>query len=383
MDAALPLVESLVEVFQASVGSTVSELDDAVREVTDGESDRLRVGGFVKLLRDRCDIETLEGVDPVDVRAEVFGMASQVRQALGLRDVFDSNEVIERCALARGVPSDRLREMLFADLPGAQTLRSVRPISAADLLQRYNLALAQGVLLRAVRVTIELAPTTAPRIRQLLRAIKFRRLMYRIGGTSEDGYEIELDGPMSLFESTQRYGIQLALFLPVLVAGEGWSLKARVRWGKRREESVFSLSERDGLVSYYREEANELEEIEQLRDSFSRLGSSWTVRRSSRVFHIKGITIFVPDLVFEKKGSKQRVYLEAFGYWNREAVFDRVEALQQGLGERFLLAVSKKLRVSPAIADERFPGRILVYSGTIGAHTVCRMLDDMAEQGLL
>ena len=89
--------------------------------------------------------------------------------------------------------------------------------------------------------------------------------------------------------------------------------------------------------------------------------------------------MFAPDLVFEQKGSKQRVYLEAFGYWNRDAVFDRVQVLQQGFPERFVLAVSKKLRVSPEIADDRFPGRIIVYSGTLSANSVCRTLDEIVQ----
>ena len=357
----------------------MTELDDAVRDVTDGEADRYRVGGFVKLLRDRCEVEATGTVDPVELRAEVFGEASQHRQALGVREDFDRSGVLERCANARGVTVERLQEMLFSDLPGAQILRSVRPVSALELLHRYNLALAQGVLLRATRVTIRLTPTTAPRLRQLLGAIKFRRLMYRIRGGEQDGYEIELDGPMSLFESTQRYGFQLALFLPVLVASEGWSLEAQLCWGKERSDSVFSMTDRDGLVSYYKREAMELEEVGQLVETFSRLGSDWAVSRTSRVFHVLGKTVFVPDLVFEKAESGQCVYLEAFGYWNRDAVFDRVDVLREGLGEQFVLAVSKKLRVSPEIADEQFPGRIIVYGTAISANSVRRVLEEIVR----
>jgi predicted nuclease of restriction endonuclease-like RecB superfamily len=381
MEAAMPLVEGLIEVFQSSVGSTMADLDEAVREVSAAETDRVRVAGFVKLLRDRCDFETTPDVDPAELRAQVFGLASLRRRELGIRDAFDRALVLDACASDRGVSPERLEAMLFADLPGAQTLQAMRPVAALELLQRYNLALAQGVLLRATRVTIRLAPTTAPRVRQLLRAMKFRRLMYRINGTAQAGYEIVLDGPMSLFESTQRYGLQLALFLPVLVASDGWTLEAQLRWGKERENATFCMSDQEGLVSHYRKDATELDEIGVLVDTFSRLTSPWRVRRTSRIFHVKGQTVFVPDLVFEKEETKQRVYLEAFGYWNRDAVFDRVETLRRGLGERFLLAVSKKLRVSAEVAADDFPGRILVYGSAISANTVRRMLDEIVADG--
>ncbi|PKN31394.1 MAG: hypothetical protein CVU63_24155, partial [Deltaproteobacteria bacterium HGW-Deltaproteobacteria-20] len=49
MEAAMPLVEGLIEVFRSSVGSTMADLDEAVRELSAAETDRLRVAGFIKL----------------------------------------------------------------------------------------------------------------------------------------------------------------------------------------------------------------------------------------------------------------------------------------------------------------------------------------------
>lgn len=377
VDASLPLAESLIDVFTSAVGSTLGELDDAIREMTETETDRLRVSGFVKLLRDRCEFATTSDQDPATLRAEVFEMASLRRRELGIRDAFDRSDVLTPCALAHDFSPEQLEAMLFADLPGAQTLQSMRSMSAMELVQRYNLALAQGVLFRATRVVIELSPTTAPRCRQLFRAMKFRRLMHQVSGTAREGYRIVLDGPMSLFESTQRYGVQLALFLPVLVSGDGWSLEADLRWGKDRSPATFSLSDKDGLVSHLRKDPTELEEIGALLETFTRLQAPWNVRRTSRIFGVKGRTVFVPDLMFEHQETKQKVYLEAFGYWNREAVFDRVELLSGSFREKFILAVSKKLRVSADVATDDFPGGILVYANAISANTVRRMLDEV------
>jgi hypothetical protein len=378
VEAVLPLCESLIGVFTSAQGSSMAALEDAVKDVSESETDRQLVAGLVKLLRDRCDFEPTSDLDPIELRAEVFELASRKRKELGIRDAFDRDDVVASCAAAHDVAPADLESMLFSDLPGAQTLQLVRPITAIELLQRYNLALAQGVLLRATRVIIDLAPTTAPRCRQLFRAMKFRRLMHQISGSPKQGYRIVLDGPMSLFESTQRYGWQLALFLPVLVAMDGWTLEAELKWGKDRSPASFALSDKDGLVSYYRRDPVELEEIGALVETFSRLSCPWQVRRASRIFQVKGKSVFVPDLVFEHDETKDKVYLEAFGYWSRESVFDRVELLERGFSERFILALSKKLRVSPEVATGEFPGRILVYANAISANTVLRMLDEMS-----
>ncbi|MCU0694520.1 MAG: DUF790 family protein, partial [Polyangiaceae bacterium] len=233
--------------------------------------------------------------------------------------------------------------------------------------------------LRATRVDITLAPTTAPRMRRVFRAIKFRRLMVRVCGDAHAGYHLALDGPMSLFEATQRYGVQLAMFLPVLVAGDGWQLRASVRWGRDREQTVFELSDTDGLISHLEDHATELEEIDGLVRAFGRVGGGWRVRREARVFELKGQGVFVPDLVFSHNETGARVYLEAFGYWSREAVFDRVAMLDKAFPDRFILAVSRKLRVSADIADDNFPGAILVYTGAISASAVKRLLEEIGS----
>jgi predicted nuclease of restriction endonuclease-like RecB superfamily len=376
IQALLPLSERLIEVFESSRGINLDALEESVKEVCAQETDRLIVAGLVKLLRDRCEFEKAPEADPVTLRDELFQFASESRRGLGIRDAFDRQKVLEAYASTRGIPSNHLESMLFSDLPGAQILLSLRPISAIELLQRYNLALAQGVLLRATKVAIDLEPTSAPRFRQLFRAMKFRRLMHHVVGDSKQGYRITLDGPMSLFESTQRYGLQLALFLPVVVAMDGWSLEAELRWGKDRSHAVFELSDQDGLVSHYRKDPGELEEVEALVQTFSRLTCSWKVRRSTRVFQVKGRGVFVPDLVFENEETKAKVYFEAFGYWSRDAVFERVEMLEEGFSDRFILAVSKKLRVSSEVAPPQSQGRIVVYANTISANSVLRLLEE-------
>ncbi len=378
VEALVPLAQSLIDTFASSVGRSMDELDEAVREVSESETDRQLVAGLVKLLRDRCEVATTSDFEPTELRAEVFGLAASRRRELSMRDSFDRDEIIASYAGSRDLSPAQLESMLFADLPGAQELKSVRPITPVQLMQRYNLALAQGVLFRATRLVVDLEPTTAPRVRQILRAIKFRRLMHRVEGTSRRGYRIVLDGPMSLFEATQRYGVQLALFLPVLVAGDGWRLEADLRWGKNRSPATFALTDRDGLTASVRHDPVELEEVTALVRSFRRLDAPWRVRRTSRIFDLGGRAVFVPDLVFEHVETKEKIYFEAFGYWNRDAVFQRVEALESELGERFILAASKKLRVSPDIVPEGFPGAILVYANVISAHTVRRMLDEVS-----
>ena len=377
-DELVPLAELLIGTFTQCEGTTVDELHEALAEFTRDERDRVRVAGLVKLLEDSCEVDGSSGTDAERVRSGVFRTAARVRGGLSLCDVFDRSAVLAEAAVELEVPAAQVDRLLFCDLPGAQIVAKFPLTTPTALLHRYNLALAQGVLLRASRVIVDLLPTTATRYRELFRALRFRRLMADVSGSATEGYRIVIDGPMSLFEATQRYGLQLAMFLPVLVGGEGWTLTADIAWGKAKDKAVLELSDRDGLVSHYRGGAGELDEVAALEASFARLGGPWTVHRDAGIFELKGKGTFMPDLVFRHGTTGAAVHLEAFGYWSRDAVFKRVELLEQGFEQKFILAVSRRLRVSPEIAAEDFPGKILVYTGSIPAHAVRRMLDEIA-----
>src|SRR5690606_29410133 len=99
----------------------------------------------------------------------------------------------------------------------------------------------QAVLLRSVLVRAEVRGEKPARYRQLFRWLKFHRLLYRVEGTMAEGYAFQIDGPLSLFSATNKYGLQMALFLPALLLCRDYRLDAELRWGPRREPRTFHL----------------------------------------------------------------------------------------------------------------------------------------------
>ena len=89
---------------------------------------------------------------------------------------------------------------------------------------------AQGLLLTAERLDIR-APWPEPlRLRQLLRYLKFFGLLFQTsGGSRGEGLHVRVDGPLSVLESSNRYGLQLAEFLPALLLWDPpWQAEAEV-----------------------------------------------------------------------------------------------------------------------------------------------------------
>src|SRR5204863_234995 len=79
-----------------------------------------------------------------------------------------------------------------------------------------------------VQVTIRHEPPQ--RYRQLLRLVKFHRLVCDVEPLAGEAYCLRLDGPLSLFSATQKYGLQLALFLPAILQCKDFELRAELRW---------------------------------------------------------------------------------------------------------------------------------------------------------
>jgi uncharacterized protein len=79
--------------------------------------------------------------------------------------------------------------------------------------------------------------------------------------------------------------------------------------------------------------------------------------------------------VFGNRETGEEVYLEAFGFWSRDAVWRRVELIRKGFPARILLAVGKQLRVSEEVLGDDDAGELYVYRAAMSPRAVLARLD--------
>src|SRR5439155_16995558 len=170
----------LLEVFRGQVGRTRGEIEEEVRETFGDDPGQLVHQGLAKLLEDRCDFEVVSRHPPEQLRQLVFACAARQRQASRTDEVragFNRQAVLEEVAAPLGLAAEAIVDGLFADLKSEQRLVAFKDLSAERLLQRYNVALVQAVLLRATGVRVLVRGEPPQRYRQLLRLVKFHRLV--------------------------------------------------------------------------------------------------------------------------------------------------------------------------------------------------------------
>jgi predicted nuclease of restriction endonuclease-like RecB superfamily len=381
---ALVLAEMLVAVVAASLGRPREELLLALQAIDVGPREHRLRDGLVKLIEDRCEFDASDDADPASTRREVFARASAARAALPPGAILDRDAVVAAVASERSVAPDAIERALFADLRGAHLLTAFRAPSAAALVTSYEHAQAQAVLLRAVKVTVDVHCAAAGGLRALFRRLKFLRLLHSIART-EKGHRIVIDGPFSLFESVTKYGLQLALVLPALEHCDAWRLEADVRWGKDRTPLLFRLASSPSSAPASEVEASPLpDEVQALVRTFAALDTSWQVAANTEILDLPGVGLSIPDLVFERRtgspATTDRVYLEVMGYWSRAAAWKRIELVEAGLPQRILFAVSAHLRVSEEALDAELPGALYVYKRTMSARVIADRLDQLARR---
>ena len=345
----LGVADQLLSAFRDAPGRTRGELEAELSGVVGDGPGQIVHQGLAKLLEDRCEFEVAADVPPDQVREAVF-RASAVHHAAaaGAGRPFDRDSVLAAVAGELKLSPGQVDQALFADLRGEQRILTFDDITPDRLLHRYNVALAQAVLLRSTGMEVRVWSETPARFRQLFRAVKFHRLICTIRPADGNSYKLFLDGPLSLFSSTQKYGLQLALFLPALLHCKAFELRAEVRWGAQKKEKVFTLSGADGLRSHapdfgtYTPRA-----VGDFEDNFRSTVTDWLISDDPQPVPVEGTT-WVPDFTLTHAKTGKEVFVEVLGFWRKTNVEEHYKRLRRALPGKFVLVVSEQYRADEA-----------------------------------
>jgi predicted nuclease of restriction endonuclease-like RecB superfamily len=339
----LDAATALVELFREHQGCTRAELEAALEEYVGAGTDYKILRGLIKLLLDRTEFAAGVEVVPADLRRAVFLKA---RAAHPVTDESGRVQVLTEAGEELGCAPELVRANLYADLPKNQRLVEFEEMDARALLELYNVAQAQALLYRCVRMRLTIEPQGAEGYRELFGAIKAYRLIHTIKGSPAEGYEIELDGPVSMFHRSQKYGIQMAVFLPALLLCKGWRMRAEIE-SRHSGTSFFEMtSGGHALSSHYLSVVPYENPVrEKLLQSWARFESEWKLETSTEIINL-GASAFIPDFALRHERAGHVVYLEILGFWTPPHLQERLREFAGSGFRNFLLAAWEELRGS-------------------------------------
>jgi predicted nuclease of restriction endonuclease-like RecB superfamily len=361
----LEAAESLLLLFREGTGMTRGQIESEVDELFGGGGKATQVyRGLAKVLEDRAEFEVVSDVPPEELREKVFTAAADYRlqmRAAGAgpahRNVFRRDEIIKAVAGDLNLDPEVVMTALFADLRDENRLLRFDDLTAQRLIDRYNVALAQAVLLRSVYVKAEVKHERPTRYRQLFRRLKFHRLLHRLEGNMSDGYVFHIDGPLSLFSATTKYGMQVAMFLPALLSCSDFRLEAELRWGPRREVRSFYLDSRDGLVWHGQDTGTYVPaELTAFVERFRQVAPAWQISDATDLIELGREGVWVPDYRVVHNATGIDVLIEVLGFWKKSSLERLMRLLPIHGPPRFVLAISDRLKVDEeALQDFKVP----------------------------
>jgi uncharacterized protein len=358
-------------------------------EESDAGSDYKLVRGLYALLERRCTFKsrdsssdndgetsstsTITIVDPPRIRKAVFEESSKRGFAL---------TELERMEIADSVASrlhlsshDVVLKTMWSDLDDNLILDYFDAIDPEALVGWYNLSLMQTLLFNCTKLDFYISGGL--NWKRVLRTVKRLGLMYYLQQPQqqqENRIICSLEGPLSLFKLTDRYGTLLAKLLPSIIfssdkkressGGDEWHLDAwivrKTMDGRKIYEFKISKNEIPELMtdpySSFPPSSITQKEVagssslyndynifdsaveEKFAKRFEQAETGWRLTREPDPLVLSNGGAFIPDFMFEKYDKK--IYLEIVGFWTKEYL----ERKLQKLADIFISADSRKKR---------------------------------------
>ncbi len=368
--------QRIIDLIAGHEGRTKGELDAALKLETGQGRDFRVLRGLAKLVLDKTDMSVSSTLEPRDVRLLVFELATaQHPVSLSQRAA-----VLADAARQFESTAEDVEAALYADLASNQRVGACRFKSGEKLAHRYNVALAQAAVLKSRWLRIDLVDPPVKRLRQLLRYLKFHRLMYTAQPLDRDGatgLTFKVDGPVSLLKHSSRYGLALANFLPALLLCERWQLSADYQRKKRTRKAVFTLDPTQGLVSHYKDTGTWVAQEEQaLIKRLQEVAAPWIVEESGILIEVDGgRQHLVPDLILRDPDSGAQAYIEVLWQWRRAALKSRWKLLRKKGPKNLVLAVctTRQQEELPEL-----PGPVHHFKGIPSARSLWKLVKAVA-----
>jgi uncharacterized protein len=360
---------AIMDIFAEHVGRTRGELDEASSQFVKAEGDQKINKGLVELAFQFAQFESVEPERAGRLRSLLYEAGAR-HFPLGEGSGPAREEILREVALEAGVGFEDVERLMFSDLKEAQVLTSFEGMEEVEFLQRYNLALAQGVLVHALHLDVWLPAPRPERLRQLFRYLKFFRLLFTVDFSAQ-GLAVRIDGPMSVLKQTRSYGVRLATFLPALLLLDNFSLVADVRWKRRRYTVVIDPS--SGLISHYRDRGAWLpEELSRLHSRLEELApQNLSIEETAKVISLGGRQVYVPDL--RLVDGEREAWLEVIWPWKKLKWPAYYKLFSEYAPANAYLCVSTKM-VSAAFQKRTNDQRLIYYRATPLADKIIKQI---------
>ncbi len=397
-DEEIELAKKIIQEFEYTWKNKEKKavLEDRIAAIEESDvgGDYKLVRGFYALLERRCTFKsrdsnsdndgrtsssiitsTIPINDPPRIRKALFEESS--KRGFALTEL-ERREIADSVASKLNLSShEAVLKAMWSDLDDNLLLDHFDAVDPETLVGWYNLSLMQTLLFNCTKLDFYISGGL--NWKRVLRSVKRLGLMYHLQQPQQQQQEnriiCSLEGPLSLFKLTDRYGTLLAKLLPSIIFSSGnrrensrgggggggeWHIDAwivrKTMDGRKIYEFKISKDEIPELLTdpylFFSPVSTAGGEVlgsfpyndfnfdsaveEKFARRFEQAETGWRLTREPDPLVLSNGGAFIPDFVFEKYDKK--IYLEIVGFWTKEYL----ERKLQKLADIFISADSKK-----------------------------------------
>jgi predicted nuclease of restriction endonuclease-like RecB superfamily len=367
----LIVARALIETYTQGVGKKKSALKSVGEELEDKGYDFHLVRGLSLLLDRRSIFKCTSQTNPLELRRKLFQETEKTGPATNPEQ---RKTILEKVASETKISVLELEESMYADLESELTLQNFDPIAPQELLEKYNLSLAQTLLFDST----ELKFTVSGNWQNIFFKAKRLGLIYEAYKSNE--FWVKIDGPASLFKLTRRYGTAIAKLLPAIIANQEWTVEAKILWKFTNTIYDFKLESWKHNALFGSQKITEAFDSfveEEFASRFKALRSEWQLKREPEPV-VAGQQVIIPDFSFEREGIK--LYMEVVGFWTKEYLLRKIAKLKK-TKEKMLVAVDEDLACERLTSLEKHRSlNIIYYRKKIPLPPVLQYLQDAYKE---
>ncbi|MGE5862650.1 MAG: DUF790 family protein, partial [Nitrososphaerales archaeon] len=289
-------------------------------------------------------------------------------------DHLQRDKIFQNVASKLGIDTNYIEKLMWLDQEDYLILESFSSIEPIHLLGAYNLAILQTLLFNSVNFEFTIKGGT--NWKQVLRTIKRFVLMYNLQNVKnlEDNFPkktqsdknkqdiidnnnfksyfndniiCSIDGPLSIFKLTNKYGVLIAKVIPKIISSHKWNIKASIiknsisgrklyDFNLSSDSDVYILNAMNDRFynNHQFEDSNDDNNLNfdssveaKFATQFEKFRTGWKLIREPDPLILPNGKAFIPDFLFEKYDKK--IYFEIVGFWTPQYLERKFKKIQE------------------------------------------------------
>src|ERR671911_1608126 len=369
----LLIAQKLITEFESSYNKkeTKGDLQKKLFLYENSYRDFKLIRGLIALLERRCGFKINQFFSS-DYKNKIF--STQILSSFSLRKVLfeessrrglpvdhtKRDKIFQYVASKLGIETNYLEKLMWVDQEDYLIIENFSSIEPIHLLGIYNLSILQTLLFNSVN--FEFTIKGGSNWKQVLRTIKRFGLMYNLQKTQKnsdnkfpkeiqsnqieqnivdcedfksyfnDSIICSIDGPLSIFKLTNKYGVLIAKVIPKIISASKWSIKASIIKNTISGRKLYDFDFSSDSEVHFFNSINDrfyndypFEDYNSINlnfDSFvetkfamqfEKFHTGWNLVREPDPLILPGGRAFIADFLFERYGKK--IYFEIIGFW--------------------------------------------------------------------